>query len=844
MGSYRIYQIAKENNLTSKELIDICAKIGVDAKSHSSSVSEENLRKILDFINNSKENSYKNLKKEKDIKEKDILKNHDGEVNKTESTVLKNKIEANLNVKSYKKITKVKNIEAQNKKIGKYENINKNILKDIVTEEENIKINKLKENLKKDKDFLRKKEKPGIVDIDSDYEDKDLDKIEKFKEASLRNIKENIKNKPLKWEEEKRINVRSVLLKELDKEDKLIKSRGKPAFSGKVKNIEDIEVEQKLKKKKEEKKDEEEIKKRPEIKKLIELPSGVTIKQLSERINVPSSEIIKTLFKLGEVITINQPLDDDLIEILSSEYNFKFTIIGFENKLDELYKDEPQDLVLRPPIVTVMGHVDHGKTTLLDAIRKSDVAGGEAGGITQHIGAYQIEYKNRKITFIDTPGHEAFTSMRARGARVTDIAVIVVAANDGIMPQSVEAIDHAKAASVPVIVAINKIDLPDADPEKVKKGLTEYGLVPEEWGGDTICVEVSAKNKINIDELLEMILLVADMHEIKGNPNAEGYGIIIESRLDKGMGPVGSVIVKRGTIKVGDFFITGNSYGRVRALQDDKGNKVTKAYLSQPVEIVGFSSVPNAGDKFFVVKNEKVAKELLSKKLYAENLFKISEGKRHITLEQLSEIAKSAEVKKLGIILKADVNGSLDAVEQALKKIETEEIKIDIIHKAVGAIVDSDIILATASNAIVIGFGVVPTAKAKAIAKIEKVEIRTYEVIYKLIDDLVLAFKGMLEPKTQEVEKGRVEVREVFKMPKVGLVAGCYVLEGEVERSNPVRIVRDGKIIFNGKISSIHRFKEDVKKVTAGYECGIKIENFQDINKGDFFEVYEIKEIS
>jgi translation initiation factor IF-2 len=843
MGSYRIYQIAKENNLTSKELIDICVRTGIDAKSHSSSVSDEDLQKILDIIKNSKNISDSDLKKEKVNKEKSSLKE---QVNKVKNKIIKKEIKTEIktdsNIKGSEKITQIKNIEKQNQEISRHENIDKNSMKSFIKEKENIAPKKFKEI--SNKEILRKKEKSDIFEAGSDYNDRDLEKIEKLEEASLRNIKESIKNKPLKWEEEKKINVRSVLLKELDKEDKLVKPRGKSAFSGKVKNIAEIETDQKIKKKKEEKKDEEEIKKRPEIKKLIELPGGVTIKQLSERINIPSSEIIKTLFKLGEVITINQPLDSDLIEVLASEYNFKFTIIGFENKLDELYKDEPQDLVLRPPIVTVMGHVDHGKTTLLDAIRKSDVAGGEVGGITQHIGAYQIEYKNRKITFIDTPGHEAFTSMRARGARVTDIAVIVVAANDGIMPQSVEAINHAKAADVPIIIAINKIDLPDADSEKVKKGLTEYGLVPEEWGGDTICVEVSAKNRINIDELLEMILLVADMHEIKGNPNAEGYGIIIESRLDKGMGPVGSVIVKRGTIKVGDFFITGNSFGKVRALQDDKGNKITKAYLSQPVEIIGFSFVPDAGDKFFIVKNEKVAKELLSKKLYTENLFKISEGKRHITLEQLSEIAKSSEIKKLGIVLKADVNGSLDAVEQALKKIETEEIKIDIIHKAVGAIVDSDIILAAASNAIVIGFGVVPTAKAKAIAKVEKVEIRTYEIIYKLIDDLVLAFKGMLEPKTQEVEKGRVEVREVFKMPKVGLVAGCYVLEGEVERNNPVRIVRDGKIIFNGKISSIHRFKEDVKKVAAGYECGIKIENFQDINKGDFFEVYEIKEIS
>lgn len=835
MNSYRVYQIAKENNLTSKEVIDICIALGIDAKSHSSAIGEGDYKKIVDNLKIKKSGSEKEIKKDNKSKGKNPLK---GSVEKT--IKIKDIAVKEEKDKSSKKI----NIEKQilDTKSNK-EKSKKDSLKPMVQEPGKAKGEKV--SISKNIRVLEKNENIVTLDIAAAAKDIDIeDGTTEFENLEPSPVKEIFKSKPLKWEEEKKLNVRSVLFKELDKEDKLDKSRGKSVFAGKTDVASSSGAEPLIKKKKDDKPEEvEEIKKRPEIKKLIEIPGGVTIKQLSERINIPSSEIIATLIKLGEIVSINQQLDNDLIELIAAEYDFKFIIIGFENKLEDLYKDEPEDLVLRPPVVTVMGHVDHGKTTLLDAIRNADVAGGEAGGITQHIGAYQVEYNNRKITFIDTPGHEAFTAMRARGARVTDIAVIVVAANDGIMPQSVEAIDHAKAAGVTIIVAINKIDLPDADPEKVKKSLTGYGLVPEEWGGDTICVEVSAKNKIKIDDLLEMILLVADMHEIKGNPNAEGYGIIIESRLDKGMGPVGSVIVKRGSIEVGDFFITGNSYGKVRALQDDKGTKIVKAVLSQPVEILGFSFVPKAGDKFFIVKNEKIAKELLSKKLYTENLYKISESKRHITLEQLSEIAKLAQIKKLGIVLKADVNGSLDAVEQALKKIETEEVKIDIIHRGVGAIIDSDIVLASASNAIVIGFGVVPTSKAKAMAKVEKVEIRTYEIIYKLIDDLVLAFKGMLEPKFEEVGRGMVEVREVFKMPKVGLVAGCYVTEGEVERNNPARIVRDGKVVFTSKISSIHRFKEDVKKVAAGYECGIKIENFQDINKGDFFEVFEIREV-
>ncbi|MCE5329645.1 translation initiation factor IF-2, partial [bacterium] len=646
MGSYRVYQIAKDNNLISKDIMDICAKIGINVKSHSSAVTDDELKKIIEALKN---NGLKNIESDKVIKKEDSSK---GQINKKNDEIRKTDKEGKSFSKTAEKHT---------------EKIFNEDIKHI--------------NLKKEFSVSEKPEikEPAI----SDSLNYDNDKS--FKEEELAASKEiygkeetKIKSRPLKWEEEKKLNVRNVLLKELDKEDKLVKSRNKSIFTDKTDDSTEADDDfNKARKKKSKKIEEEDQKKRPEIKKLMELPAGATIKQLSERINIPSNEIIKTLFKLGEIVSINQPLDNDLIEILSSEYNFKFIIIGFENKLDDLYKDEPEDLVLRPPIVTVMGHVDHGKTTLLDAIRKSDVASGETGGITQHIGAYQIEYKNRKITFIDTPGHEAFTSMRARGARVTDLAIIVVAANDGIMPQTVEAIDHAKAAGVPMIVAINKVDLPDADPEKVKKSLTEYGLVAEEWGGDTICVEVSAKNKINIDELLEMILLVADMHDIKGNPSAEGYGIIIESRLDKGMGPIGSVIVKRGSVKVGDFFITGNSFGKVRALQDDKGSRVANAVLSQPVEILGFSFVPKAGDKFFIVKNEKIAKELLSKKLYTENLDKISESKRHISLEQISEIAKLALIKKLGIVLKADVNGSLDAVEQALLKIETDEVKID-----------------------------------------------------------------------------------------------------------------------------------------------------------------------
>ena len=639
------------------------------------------------------------------------------------------------------------------------------------------------------------------------------------------------------WEEEKKSSIKSVIDRELDKEEKEGRLKTKLILKKKIVSGEKVKREKALKEK--HKVLEKKLKKRPEIKKVIEISEGITIKKLSEKINVPSTEVITLLFNMGEIININQSLSKDLIEYLSQEYGFKYHIVGFEEKLDEVYKDSEKDLEPRPPIVTVMGHVDHGKTTLLDVIRETSVAIGEVGGITQRIGAYQVDYKGRKITFIDTPGHEAFTSIRARGARVTDIAVIVVAADDGIMPQTVEAINHAKDAGVPIIIAINKIDLPNSNPDKIKKDLTEYNLVPEEWGGDTICLEISAKKKTNLDEFLEMISLVADLNEIRGNPNSEGTGIIIESRLDKGLGPVGTVIIKRGKIKVGDSFVTGDSFGRVRLIRDENGKKLKEAVLSQPVEIIGFPSVPKAGDKLFIVENEKVSKELLNRKEYERKMMKVADSRKSLTLEKLSELAKENEIKKLKIIIKADSGGSLDAVEKSLNNIKEEKIKIDIIHKAIGAITDSDILLAAASSAIVVGFGVVPTQKADVLYKKENVEVRTYDIIYKLIDDITLAFKGLLEPEVKRIYKGKAEVREIFKLPKAGIIAGSYILEGEVERGNLINVIRDGELIHEGKVATLHRFKEDVKKVSSGYECGIRLEDFQDIVKEDILEFYE-----
>ena len=759
MDSIRIYELAKEINTPTGDIIKICQDLGIEVRSHSSTITEDQKEKVL----------------------KALIKIKRASMGKT--------------VAPKKSIIKV-----VSKKIKK-------VLKPVT------------------------KKKPQVVD-----------KKEEKKEPEKK-IEDTLKRRP-GWDEEKKINIKTVLDKELDKEERegKLKNRAKSVL---FKKREDKVVEGKhvIKDSLKDLDLKDKISKRPEIKKNIELQEGVNIKLLSERIGIPSSEIIQTLFNMGEIIHINQSLDKDFIELLANEYNFKYSIIDFEDQSDEVFKDLDKDLVVRPPVVTVMGHVDHGKTTLLDAIRQSNVVAGEAGGITQKIGAYQTFYNERKITFIDTPGHEAFTSMRARGARVTDIAVIVIAADDGVMPQTVEAIDHAKAAGVPIIVAINKIDLPGSDPDKIKKGLTEYNLVPEEWGGDTIFVNLSAKNKVNINELLEMILLVADLHELKGNPNAEGNGIIIESKLDKGFGPVGTVLIRRGTVSVGDFFVTGNSYGKIRSIHDEYRNLIDKGELSQPVEISGFSSVPQAGDKFFIVKSEKVAKDMVGKREYQKKLARISEARKHITLEDLAEIPKENEIKKLKVILKSESNGSLDAVEKSLKDAEEENIKIEIIHKGVGAITDSDILLASASDAIIIGFGVVATSKARVLAKVEGVDIRTYEIIYKLIDEIKLAFKGMLEPKFEDHLKGTVEIREMFKIPKVGNIAGCYITDGEVERGNLVRVIRDGSVIYNSKIASLHRFKEDVKKVATGYECGVRVENYQDLNKGDILEVYEKREV-
>ncbi|WP_409275709.1 translation initiation factor IF-2 [Neobacillus sp. SCS-31] len=587
------------------------------------------------------------------------------------------------------------------------------------------------------------------------------------------------------------------------------------------------------------------VKKERELPEKITFTESLTVAELAKKLYREPSEIIKKLFLLGVMATINQELDKDAIELIASEYGVE---VEEEIKIDttdlEVYftEDESGDLVERPSVVTIMGHVDHGKTTLLDSIRNTKVTAGEAGGITQHIGAYQVEENGKKITFLDTPGHAAFTTMRARGAKITDITILVVAADDGVMPQTIEAINHAKAAEVPIIVAINKMDKPTANPDRVMQELTEHGLVPEAWGGDTIFVPLSAKTGEGIDNLLEMILLVGEVEEYKANPNRKAVGTVIEAQLDKGRGSVATLLVQNGTLKVGDPIVVGDTFGRVRAMVNDKGRRVKEAGPSTPVEITGLSDVPQAGDRFVVFEDEKTARQVGESR--ASQALVASRGeKSRVSLDNLFEQLKLGEMKDLNIIIKADAQGSAEAMAGSLMKIEVPGINIRIIHTGVGAINESDITLAAASNAIVIGFNVRPDANAKRAAEAEKVDMRLHRIIYKVIEEIEAAMKGMLDPEFQEKVIGQAEVRQTFKVSKIGTIAGSYVTDGKITRDSGIRVIRDGVVIFEGTIDALKRFKDDAKEVAQGYECGITIKNFNDVKEGDIIEAFIMEEI-
>ncbi|MDQ6128443.1 translation initiation factor IF-2, partial [Staphylococcus epidermidis] len=573
---------------------------------------------------------------------------------------------------------------------------------------------------------------------------------------------------------------------------------------------------------------------------------GITVGELAEKLNVESAGIIKKLFLLGIMANINQSLDEETLELIADDYGVEIEkeVVVDEEDLSIYFDDETDDsdAIERPAVVTIMGHVDHGKTTLLDSIRNTKVTEGEAGGITQHIGAYQIENSGKKITFLDTPGHAAFTTMRARGAQVTDITILVVAADDGVMPQTIEAINHAKEAEVPTIVAVNKIDKPTANPDRVMQELTEYGLIPEDWGGDTIFVPLSALSGDGIDDLLEMIGLVAEVQELKANPNKQAVGTVIEAELDKSRGPAASLLVQNGTLNVGDAIVVGNTYGRIRAMVNDLGKRIKSAGPSTPVEITGINDVPLAGDRFVVFGDEKQARRIGEARHEASVIQQRQESK-NVSLDNLFEQMKQGEMKDLNVIIKGDVQGSVEALAASLMKIDVEGVNVRIIHTAVGAINESDVTLANASNGIIIGFNVRPDAGAKRAAEAENVDMRLHRVIYNVIEEIESAMKGLLDPEFEEQVIGQAEVRQTFKVSKVGTIAGSYVTEGKITRNAGVRVIRDGIVLFEGELDTLKRFKDDAKEVAQGYECGITIEKYNDLKEGDIIEAFEMVEI-
>jgi translation initiation factor IF-2 len=583
----------------------------------------------------------------------------------------------------------------------------------------------------------------------------------------------------------------------------------------------------------------------PPISREITISEGITVKELSEKLDVKAALLIKKLMDRGIYPAINQTLDSKLATDMAREFGASTATVSYEVEAMQAVEtaEDVKDLQKRAPVVTIMGHVDHGKTSLLDVIRESNVAAREAGGITQHIGAYQVELEGRKIVFIDTPGHEAFTRMRARGAKVTDIVVLVVAADDGVMPQTLEAIDHARAAKVPIVVAINKIDKPGAQPERIKQQLSDRGLLAEDWGGDTVMVPVSAKTQQGLDLLLENILLVADMQELKANPNRPAMGSVIEAQLDRGRGPVATVLVRNGTLRVGDFFICGSVFGKVRAMQNDRGLQIRKAEPSTPVEVLGLESMPEAGDEFQVVTDTAKAKQIVNFRDQQAREAALAKSSR-LTLEQLHKQMLAGEVKELPLVLKTDVGGSAEVLTETLQKLSNDKVKVRVIHAGVGAINESDVLLASTSNAVIIGFNVRPERKAEAVAEQEKVEIRLHTIIYNLSDEIKKAMTGLLEPVFREVYRGKAEVRETFRIPKIGAVAGCMVQDGQILRGSEVRLLRDSVVVYTGKIGSLRRFKDDVSEVKSGMECGIALENYSDVKQNDVIEAFVTERVA
>ena len=801
MAKKRVYELAKQLNISNKDLIEKLNELGIEVNNHMSTVDEENAELVKELLGGEKNEAPKAEKNEK--------------------------------AEKAEKAEKSKEPVKEEKKTAKTEKPEK--AKETVKENAGFQGKPREEQRRQQKETNDRgaQARGGQPKNDQRTDgrqknDQRQDKSDRGYKAADGGFDKKNKNKKNNWQNEQN-----------DGQNDQNNGKNKKNNKNNGKNNNKNNNAAKPAPAPEPVQEEEEIR-------FMEIPENITVKELAEKLGKSGAEIVKCLMKKGIMAAINQSVDFDTAVSVGEEYNVIFEIEKEKDIFEEAFKQEEEDeslLESRPPVVVVMGHVDHGKTSLLDAIRHSHVTSSEAGGITQHIGAYTVQINGNPITFLDTPGHEAFTAMRMRGAQITDIAVLVVAADDGVMPQTIEAINHAKAAGVEVIVAINKMDKPSANPDRGKQELVEYGLVAEDWGGNTICVPVSAVTKDGIDTLLEMIILTAEMMELKANPNKPARGAIIEAQLDKGRGPVATVLVQEGTLNVGDPIVAGAAHGKIRAMMDDKGRRVKKAGPSKPVEILGLSEVPAAGDSFYVASSEKQARQLAESVVAKSRKDMLKDTPQKVSLDDLFNQIQSGSVKELNIVVKADVQGSVEAVKQSLEKLSNEEVRIRIIHGGVGAITESDVMLASASNAIVIGFNVRPEPSAKTFADEEKVDIRLYRVIYNAIEDITAAMKGMLDPVYEEKVIGHAEVRQLFKASGVGTIAGSYILDGKFTRTAKVRLLRDNIVVYEGELESLKRFKDDVKEVNAGYECGLVFKKFNDLKEGDIAEAYIMVEV-
>ncbi|MCH8170513.1 MAG: translation initiation factor IF-2 [Bacteroidetes bacterium] len=824
----KIFKLASEYNLSAKELLEFLTKKGHKVKSIMSALNEEMIQDISAHYKKDIDKAQKHYKKIAEFKKR--ISDKEEEKSESTTTIIEPEIEVKKESEEKEEIVTEEKKEPEVKKLKKEENFKTPVETEIAKRKGLKVIGKIELEEEKTKKKTIKKE-----DEDSDAITTKTKKKKRLKGRKKKNqdIEAEIpvkKKKRIKKFEIDEKDVKAAIRKTMMRIDD-----SKPTAS---------RASYRKKKRKEREEEQEKIQEQKSLEsKKIRITEYSAVNELANLMEVPVSDVIAKCMELGIMVSINQRLDVETITLVADEFDFEVEFVKeFTFDILEDTPDDPDTLEPRPPIVTIMGHVDHGKTSLLDNIRKENVVAGESGGITQHIGAYKVDAGNGKqIAFIDTPGHEAFTAMRARGAQVTDIVVLIVAADDAVMPQTVEAINHAQAANVPIVVAINKIDKPGANPEKIKQQLADRNILVESWGGKYQCVEISAKTGLNVENLLETILLEAELLELKANPNRPARGVVVEAQLDKGRGVTGTILIQKGTLKIGNPFVAGIFQGKVRAIFDERGNKITESPPSTPVQVVGFEGTPQAGDTFIVVGTERQAREIGLKR---QQLKREQEQKQvhHITLDEIAKQIRIGGVKELPLIVKGDVDGSIEALSDSLMKLSTEEVKIRVIHKGVGGISESDVLLASASHAIIVGFQVRPNLNARKLAEKEKVDIRLYDVIYDAINEVKSALEGLLSPIISEEVTATVEVRDIFKVPKIGTVAGCYVLEGKVTRNNKIRLIRDGIVIHQGEINALKRFKDDAKEVDAGYECGISLNNFNDIKVNDVLETYIIVE--